>query len=394
MKTRGKIIISITLILGLILGGGALWIKNSIIDEPLATQVDPSTGKTIQAFNVLLLGSDARAHEKKGRTDAIIVVQVSKDKISMLSIPRDTRVEIPGHGLQKINAAAFFEKPEVTAQLVSEIIGQPVDKYVLVRWEGFMNIVDAIGGVDVEIPKNITSYSLDGYKHRVDLEKGTQHLDGNAALAFVRYRKEALGDIYRVNSQLTFMKAFAEKCKQPSILLKLPSILPELFKNVDTNMKFKELAILAKAGMDFKDSTVLTQALPGYFFHVNGASYWGFDSAQAKQVTYNLFFNGETTSEVVLETPPGMDSEPPKSTQVAQQPEEEKDNTPQKPQQPTEPKKDPPKDEPDEGETADTDDTDDANDTNPEENKGDKENTGGKKDSKPSKELDITVEHS
>ena len=320
MKTRGKVIISILLIVGLVLGGGAWWVKKNLFDDPFATQVDPTTGKTIKAFNVLLLGSDARPNEKKGRTDAIIVVQVSKDRISMLSIPRDTRVDIPGHGKQKINAAAYFENPEVTANIVSDIIGQPVHKYILVRWEGFMNIVDALGGVDVYIPKNITSYSMDGAENRVDLQKGTQHLDGKAALAFVRHRKAAQGDIYRVGNQLNFMKALAEKCKQPSILLKLPKLLPELYKNVDTNIDLKEMLVLAKAGMSFKDSTVLTQTLPGYFFNIDGISYWGFDPAQSRQVTYDLFYNGITTSKVVLATPPSVNSSPKTQTQVAQNP--------------------------------------------------------------------------
>lgn len=319
MKTRGKVIISILMILGLALGAGAWWINTYLIDRPLVTQTDPDTGKTIKAFNVLLLGSDARPDEKTGRTDTIIVAQVSKDRISMLSIPRDTRVDIPGHGKQKLNAAAFFEDPEATADIVSDIIGQPVNKYILVRWEGFMNIVDALGGVDVEIPKDITSYSTDGSENRVDLQKGIQHLDGKEALAFVRYRKEAQGDIYRVGNQLEFLKALGTKCKQPSTLLKLPKVIPEIYRNIETNVDLKEMLVLAKAGMNFKDSTILTQTLPGYFLNIDGVSYWGFDSSQARQVTYDLFFNGVTTSKVVMAAPLGLNSNS-QSTQVAQNP--------------------------------------------------------------------------
>jgi LCP family protein required for cell wall assembly len=319
LKTRGKVIISILMILGLALGAGAWWINTYLIDRPLVTQTDPDTGKTIKAFNVLLLGSDARPDEKTGRTDTIIVAQVSKDRISMLSIPRDTRVDIPGHGKQKLNAAAFFEDPEATADIVSDIIGQPVNKYILVRWEGFMNIVDALGGVDVEIPKDITSYSTDGSENRVDLQKGIQHLDGKEALAFVRYRKEAQGDIYRVGNQLEFLKALGTKCKQPSTLLKLPKVIPEIYRNIETNVDLKEMLVLAKAGMNFKDSTILTQTLPGYFLNIDGVSYWGFDSSQARQVTYDLFFNGVTTSKVVMAAPLGLNSNS-QSTQVAQNP--------------------------------------------------------------------------
>ncbi|HBI26339.1 MAG TPA: transcriptional regulator [Peptococcaceae bacterium] len=322
MKTRGKVIVSILVILGLALGAGAWWINKSLFGDPLVTQTDPNTGKSIQAFNVLLLGSDARPGEKTGRTDTIIVAQVSKDRISMLSIPRDTRVDIPGHGKQKLNAAAFFEGPETTADIVSDIIGQPVNKYILVRWEGFMDIVDALGGVDVEIPKDIISYSLDGSENRVDLKKGVQHLNGKEALAFMRYRKEAQGDIYRVGNQLDFMKVLASKCIEPSTILKLPKVLPEIYKNVETNIDLKELLVLAKAGMNFKDNTILTQTLPGYFLNIDGVSYWGFDPSQAHQVTYDLFYNGVTTSKVVMATPSELNSSS-QSTQVAQQPEED-----------------------------------------------------------------------
>lgn len=391
MKTRGKVIISIILIFGLILGGGAWWVKKNLFDEPFVTHVDPTTGKTIKAFNVLLLGSDARPNEKKGRTDAIIVVQVSQDRISMLSIPRDTRVDIPGHGKQKINAAAYFEKPEVTAEIVSEIIGQPVHKYILVRWEGFMNIVDALGGVDVDIPKNITSYSMDGVENRVDLKQGIQHLDGKAALAFVRFRNAPLGDIYRVNNQLEFMKALAEKSKQPSVLLKLPTVLPELYRNVDTNMNLKELMVLAKAGMDFKDSTILTQALPGYFFNLNGICYWGFDPVQAQQVTYDLFFNGMTTSKVVMEAPPEVISTPKKQPQVAQQPVEKEVVSPPQEDKVDEPTEEPVEDQPEKEEKP-----DDGTPADPDPNKTldpIEETPGDNKDQQPT-ELNVTIEKS
>lgn len=329
MKTRGKIIISILVILGLALGAGAWWINKYLFSDPLVTQTDPNTGESIQAFNVLLLGSDARPDEKSGRTDTIIVAQVSKDSISMLSIPRDTRVEIPGHGKQKLNAAAFLKDPETTADIVSDIIGQPVNKYILVRWEGFMDIVDALGGVDVEIPKDITSYSLDGSENRVDLQKGMQHLNGKEALAFVRYRKEAQGDIYRVGNQLDFMKALASKCTESSTLLKLPKVIPEIYRNVETNLNLKQLLALAKTGTNFENNTILTQTLPGYFLNIDGISYWGYDSEQARQVAYDLFFNGVTTSKVVLATPSEFDSNL-QSTQVAQQPAENVFSTPVK----------------------------------------------------------------
>lgn len=334
-KTKGRAILSILVVLCIILGAGAWWIKDTFFnDDPMTTHVDPNTGKTVKSFNVLLLGSDARPGEKIGRTDTIIVAQVSEDRIAMLSIPRDTRVQIPGHGYQKINAAAVYEGPELTAELVSDLIGQPIDKYMLVRWEGFMEIIDTVGGVDVHVAKNFSAYALDGDKQKIHFQEGIQHLNGREALAFVRYRSEAQGDIFRVGQQLELMKALAEQCKQPSTLLKLPLIVPDLYKNVETNMKMKELVALAKAGMNFKDSSVITQTLPGYFLNIDGISYWGVDPEQARQVAYDLFFNGLTTSKVVQATPESMKPKPQQNQQVAQQ-QEEKETPPPKKEDPT-----------------------------------------------------------
>lgn len=334
-KTKGKVILSLLVIFCIILGGGAWWVKNTFFNDPMTTQVDPETGKTIKAFNVLLLGSDARPGEKVGRTDTIIVAQVSEDRIAMLSIPRDTRVKIPGHGYQKINAAAVYEGPELTAELVSDLIGQPIDNYMLVRWEGFMDIIDTLGGVDVNVAKSFSAYALDGDKQKIHFQEGMQHLNGREALAFVRYRSEAQGDIFRVGQQLELMKALVEQCKQPSTLLKLPLIVPDLYKNVETNMKMNELVALAKAGMNFKDSSVITQTLPGYFLNIDGISYWGVDPEQARQVAYDLFFYGITTSQVVQATPDNMKSTSQQNQQqVAQQPQEVKQTSPSQKENP------------------------------------------------------------
>jgi uncharacterized protein HemX len=95
----------------------------------------------------------------------------------------------------------------------------------------------------------------------------------------------------------------------PAVPQYFPQHLPQLVLQL----------VLAKAGMNFKNSTILTQTLPGYFLNIDGISYWGYDPSQARQVTYDLFFNGVTTSKVVMATPSGLNSSS-QSTQVAQQP--------------------------------------------------------------------------
>jgi len=173
---------------------------------------------------------------------------------------------------------------------------------------------------------------LEGPEYKIDLHKGMQHLNGRQALAFVRFRMEARGDIDRTEQQLEFMKALADKVKQPATLLKLPVLLPELYKNVDTNMSLGEVLAVAKAGYDLKNIAVVTQTLPGYFLTVNGLSYWGVDPEQARRVAADLFDYGLTTKQVVLDTPAHLRSNEKPLTRIAQKPLEIELNEPAPPE--------------------------------------------------------------
>ncbi len=329
MKRTGGLITACACILACLLFTAGLFLAG-VFPRPDTSdhQKDENTA-SLKKFNVLLLGSDARPGEKVGNTDTIMVAQVGPERIAILSIPRDTKVEIPGKGTQKINSAARFGGPELTAAVVSDLIGVDVDKYVLVRWEGFIKIVDILGGVTVDVPRDMNHDSGDGEEYIIDLKKGKQRLNGRQALAFARFRNEALGDIDRSGQQLALMKSLIEQAKKPSTLLKLPWLVPQLYKNVETNLDLQELLILARAGSNLNGVAVVTQTLPGYFLDLNGVSYWGVEPEQARQVAYNLFTYGITTTNVVLEPPPGARQIPADKTPtpplVAQNPEKEKE---------------------------------------------------------------------
>lgn len=313
-STTAILLLVLTIFSGVSLAG---W---CFINRRMQPENENAQSKTPGRLNILLLGSDARPGEKIGNTDTIIVAQIDQDRLSLLSIPRDTRVEIPGHGINKINAACRYGGPELTAKVVSDLIGIPVEKYALIRWSGFIKIVDTLGGVDIYVPRNMHYDPQEGLEYRIDLHKGYQHLDGRQALAFVRFRMEALGDIDRTKQQLQFLKALADKVKQPTTLVRLPVLLPELYKNVDTNMTLGEVLTAARAGYDLKEMAVVTQTLPGYFLTVNGVSYWGVDPEQAHQVALDLFEYGLTTDRVVLETPSYLLGKENQAVRIAQKP--------------------------------------------------------------------------
>ena len=128
-KPKGKVILSILVIF--VLSWRSLVGKRYLFNDPMTTHVDPETGKTIKAFNVLLLGSDARPGKRSAEPILLLLLRVSEDRIAMLSIPRypgaDTWARIP-----EDQCSCSLRGPELTAELVSDLIGQPIDKYMLV----------------------------------------------------------------------------------------------------------------------------------------------------------------------------------------------------------------------------------------------------------------------
>jgi len=263
-----------------------------------------------KVFPVLLLGTDARPGEEIARTDSIIVADIisgegtlpaqsGKKQAALLSIPRDTRVNIPGHGMDKINAASFYDGPEKTAEVVSELIGIPVKYYVLTDWQGFEKIVDILGGVTINVEKRMRhNDSIDGPAYAINLYPGEQRLDGRKSLQYVRYRGDALGDISRTQRQLNFLKALAHEIMQPSTVVKLPKLVPEINKSLKTNLSLLQMVKLAEAVRNFEQAEIVTQTLPGQFCNINGGSYWVVEPQKAREVARVLFEEGEIVNVV------------------------------------------------------------------------------------------------
>ena len=138
--------------------------------------------------NIIVLGVDERAEEHDvGRSDTLFVVMFDTNKkaASLLSVPRDTRVRIKGHGWDKINHAYAYGGRELTQKTTEELLGIKINNYVMVDFKGFVGLVDAIGGVDINVEKNMYYYDeWDGFK--IDLKKGMQHMDGKTAIQYVR----------------------------------------------------------------------------------------------------------------------------------------------------------------------------------------------------------------
>ncbi len=284
------------LLLVALLAGGCVLIKDKFF---------PLENPNGQRLNVLLLGIDARNGETMARTDTMILASVdTKSKqMSLLSIPRDTRVNIPKHGWDKINCAAELGGPEASMKVVSELLGIPVKYYVQANFNGFKNIVDALGGVTLDVDQDMNHEDeTDGGVYEINLKKGVQRLDGDKALQYVRFRDYPMADIERTAHQQKFLVTLAKEMLQPGTILKLPSLVPEINKHVKTNLSVNDMVTLASAGKKLEDGNIVAQTLPGRPLDIGGDSYWGVDPAEAKQMVAKLF-NGETVTDVVLTSP-------------------------------------------------------------------------------------------
>ena len=243
----------------------------------------PVTGEeSVQKINILILGIDER-DDDVGRSDTTLLLTVDpkQKKASLLSIPRDSRVKIPGRGYDKINAAYAYGGHRLAEQTVADLVGVPVDYYVLINFSAFYKIIDAIGGVDINVEKRM-SYA-DPYDHLViDLKPGMQHMDGKTAIQYVRYRDEE-GDIGRVGRQQHFMKAVLDQVTSPLAIPRLPGIIAEVASAVKTDLTAGDMINLVKILNEVRNQGLNTEMVQGKPAYIDDISYWLPDIVSLRQ---------------------------------------------------------------------------------------------------------------
>jgi polyisoprenyl-teichoic acid--peptidoglycan teichoic acid transferase len=214
---------------------------------------------------VVLLGSDARGDEVS-RSDTIVVTKAGG---GMLAVPRDTLVDIPGVGKDKINAAYASGGPELTLQTLENLTDLRLNHYVVVNFGGVEEIVDAMGGITLEVDNPI-NVGIDG--RRVSIPAGTQELDGLQALAYVRYRGGPTADIGRIGRQQKFLKELAQQSTSPANLPRLPAVAAATWRNIDTNMNLLQAARFAiRTRLSGIEGAELYPGTPQI---IDGISYW------------------------------------------------------------------------------------------------------------------------
>lgn len=235
------------------------------------------------------LGYHAMVNSFEGLSDVMLLLRFDpqQQKLSLLSIPRDTRTNVPGFGEAKINEANLEGGPALAAQTVSDLLnGVGIDRYVRVNVQAIEKLIDALGGVEVYVPHDM-KYQDDSQHLYINLKQGQQHLDGDKAMQFLRFRYDDKGDIGRVQRQQTLMRAFIEQALTPTSMTRLPKVLKIVRSHIDTNLSVEELFALVNFASRTQRSDVQMLMVPGSFSSPEEyqASFWLPDYEKLEQIT-------------------------------------------------------------------------------------------------------------
>lgn len=267
--------------------------------------------------NILLLGSDynyigatpvdERQTGQRTRTDTIMVASIDpvNEEVNILSIPRDTYALLTGYHYDKINAAMTYGGVDLVKSTVTDLTGIPIDYYMALKVDGLINTVDVLGGIRIYVEKDM--YYVDETAHLgINIHKGWKEaMNGEQANQYVRFRKDELGDIGRVQRQQKFIRAVVDKMLKPSSWLKIPALLEHMNENIETDMPSELVGQLIHFGTSLDKENLHMAMLPGYFGDIGGISFWRVSHYQARKLISDMFpesaLNSEESGEPVAE---------------------------------------------------------------------------------------------
>jgi len=295
------------LLIALILAG-TWWSLSQIPRIPDLTAIEPTVG----SGTFLLIGSDSRENLPEDlagefgsfagqRSDLIMLARPSGGTLHLLSLPRDLKVDIPGHGINKINAAYAFGGPNLLAQTVTGATGLAIHHVVEIDFGGFAALVDSVGGINLEFP-----YAARDAKSGLDVAAGTTHIDGATALAFVRSRSYQefrdgswvsvdADDLGRTTRQQRALTALMGRIASPSGLVRGPILVGTLDQALSADENFGVINALATA-FNMRSATVDGATLPVRFSNEGGVSYVVADGDKAADML-NRFASGAVLAE-------------------------------------------------------------------------------------------------
>ncbi|PKL71862.1 MAG: hypothetical protein CVV29_08400 [Methanobacteriales archaeon HGW-Methanobacteriales-2] len=230
----------------------------------------PKTNSSSERINILFLGADARTPQTQGYTDSINILSIDKKtkEVSLLSIPRDTRVEIAGKGVDKINSAYAYGDINTTKETVENFLKVRIDYYILVDFNDFKEMVDTLGGITMNVEPHIS-------KARPELhgKTGVSKLTGEEALIYVRFRQDSESEGGRMRRHREAIKAIIDGALNPSNILQAPAVLNQLRENVKTDIPPLETTVIETLITGFDIENARIGVVTGEYTHINGINY-------------------------------------------------------------------------------------------------------------------------
>ncbi|AFZ13517.1 transcriptional attenuator, LytR family [Crinalium epipsammum PCC 9333] len=273
-----------------------------------------------EPINVLVLGIDNSGHPHasnftpseaiSGNSDTILLLRIipGTHQINVLSIPRDTRVELPGKSTNKINDANAKGGIDLAQKSVSKLLSNiPIHRYVRVDTQGFISFADALGGVEINIPKPMR-YVDQTQKLDINFSAGIQKLNGKHLQEYVRFRHDDLGDIGRVQRQEVVLKSLLEKFVQPTTWAKLPKLLKVIQENVDTDISLGEMLGVAQFLTHIDKQHINVLMLPGRFSRPDEytLSYWIADMDNTASILADYFDTRSSKVDAIANSPTNL----------------------------------------------------------------------------------------
>lgn len=304
-----SVTVIITIIIGIVIAVGAYFYiglsqlsENSELNDNSIEDIGGGNQNSVEdnkeSINILALGVDvgtpgSESERDPKRTDTMMVIHYDKlnKAVSVISIPRDTLIKVSGKNT-KINAAHAVGGVRYAVDAVEKLLDIDINYYGKVNYEGFREIIDSIGGVDIEIENNM-DYDDPAQDLHIHFKKGeTVHLDGKKAEEFFRWRKNnngtglAEGDLGRIENQHVFISKVMDKLKSPKIIPRIPSVFMTLPKYAETNMSGDEII---KYGYAFvRSNDVNIETLKGHTKYIGGISYFIYDKDKNKELLSKL----------------------------------------------------------------------------------------------------------
>jgi polyisoprenyl-teichoic acid--peptidoglycan teichoic acid transferase len=284
-----------------ITGGNDNFFENTITDDD-------------DELTFLLLGIDTKdiLKDNKRRSDTMMLCKMDKSTggVSVLSIPRDTKVYIRGReNEERINHAHAYGGPDLSIKAVKDLLGIDLDYYVRVDYKFVEKYIDLIGGVEVDVPMDMDYEDLVADPPlRIHLKEGRQVLNGDKSLQFLRYRKGYKGkgykdaDLGRIRAQQQFVKATIKQTLKPRNIVKIPQIINNYYKYVDTNIPLDVIMKFAMKAKDIDTENIQMATLPGEPKTINGIAYYIPHIDESRELVKNMFIEHKAVENKSIES--------------------------------------------------------------------------------------------